>query len=158
MLLEGDELMNSWTQTLNSVWKLRHPINSTRKSMGWVGMCLHYTCSVVLFEFFSVRGVTWGWQDVLASRWWVWALTLIYVTQSQGGGRSVPPPLHSESLGSGPVQQEGHQGYAPFGACGHLKVHLKGPRWLLQRKWYSELQERDKAPASALPSVWVFHI
>lgn len=38
--------------------------------------------------------------------------------------------LYGDSLASTPVQQEGHLGYA----CGHLKVSLKGLKWLHQQK------------------------
>lgn len=84
--------------------------------MGWVGMCLHYTCSIVLFEFLLCEKVLPGadrmcWPQNDEFEHWPWSVS---VTQSQGGGKSVSPPLHSESMVSAPVQQEGHLTYAPF--------------------------------------------
>lgn len=79
-------------------------------------MCLHYTCSVVSFEFLLCEKVLPGagrmcWPQDDEFEHWPWSTP---VTQSRGGGRSVSPPFARWFSVSTPVQQEGQLGYATF--------------------------------------------
>lgn len=121
--------------------------------MGRAGMCLHYTCSAVLSEFLL-------WEKVLpgADRT-CWPQDNAFehcpcsmpVPQSWGGGRSV-------ILWSVPLSAAGTpqlcSSWVPVDTWSSIS---KAPSGYCSRK-DTELQDRDNAPASALPSVWVFHI
>ena len=97
----------------------------------------------IIWDSSLQEGVSWGCQEVPVSRWWFRALTLIFSRHTKWRGRkdyasSFCTVIHWLTLLSG--RRETWATFL-FGACGDLKVHVKGCRWMLQQKkifWVTE--------------------
>lgn len=121
-----------------------------------MGICLHSQKFRLIICASLWEGVSWGWQEVLVSRWWFWAPTLISIQYTKPRGRKEYTSSFCTVTHWLALLSSRRKTWATFlfGACRDLKVHLKDPRWML-----SELERRVNAPVPALTSVLsIFHL
>lgn len=160
-LEEVDEPLNSWLQTELSV--KTEASYKQKQNTPWAewGYACTTEVQVYYLSCFSVRrcysrlsrGA--GLKMMISST----DLDLCPSHKAEGEGEVLLLLLHSDSPVSSPVQQEGDLGYVPLWCLWRPEGPSQRPQVdAPAKKGYSELQRREKAPASTLTTVWVFHI